>query len=144
MAQSYCSRTRTMGLVTALILSAAFVFLGEELVSLYNKDASIVETGGKIMFFVAFMQPFQASQFIVAGGLRGAGDTKATARITLITVLIMRPILTLLFVYLGMGLYGAWLAFAMDQLVRTGMVLARYNSGKWKLLKLKNDKGVQA
>jgi Na+-driven multidrug efflux pump len=38
------------------------------------------------MFFVAFLQPFQSSQFIIAGGLRGAGDTKATAIITTITV----------------------------------------------------------
>lgn len=138
MAQAYCSRTRTIGFVMALILSAAFVFLGKDLVSLYNKDPGIVEIGGKIMLFVAFMQPFQASQFIVAGGLRGAGDTKTTAMITMITVMIMRPVLALLFVYLGLGLYGAWLAFAMDQVVRTVMVLMRYNSGKWKLIKLKN------
>lgn len=38
------------------------------------------------MFFVAFLQTFQSSQFIIAGGLRGAGDTKATAIITTITV----------------------------------------------------------
>ena len=139
MAQSYCSRTRTIGLACALLLSAIFIVLGEELVSLYNSDATIIETGGKIMLFVAFMQPFQSSQFIIAGGLRGAGDTKATAVITLVTVLLMRPVLALLFVHMGMGLYGAWLAFAMDQLVRTFLVMLRYNSGKWKLIKIKNN-----
>ena len=40
----------------------------------------------KIMLFVALLQPFQTSQFIIAGGLRGAGDTKSTAKITTVTV----------------------------------------------------------
>ena len=95
--------------------------------------------GGRIMFFVAFLQPFQSSQFIIAGGLRGAGDTKVTAIITFITVLLVRPGVAILLVNLGIGLYGAWLALACDQILRSALVLGRYNSGKWKLIKLKNQ-----
>lgn len=35
--------------------------------------------------------------------------------------------------------YGAWMAFICDQVVRSLLVLLRYNSGKWKLIKLKNQ-----
>lgn len=91
------------------------------------------------MFFVAFLQPFQSSQFIIAGGLRGAGDTKATAIITTITVLLIRPIVALILIHLNFGLYGAWLALACDQLTRSALVLTRYKSGKWKMIKLKNE-----
>lgn len=139
MAQAYCSRTRRVGLVSSLLLAAIFVFFGGQIVGLYNSDPNIIQMGGRIMFFVAFLQPFQSSQFIIAGGLRGAGDTKATAKYTLITVLLIRPIVAIILVKTGLGLYGAWVAMACDQLVRSGLVLNRYNSGKWKLIKLKSE-----
>ncbi len=139
MAQAYCSRTRTVGLVSSAVLAIIFILFGGPIVGLYNSDPDIIKMGGTIMLFVAFLQPFQSSQFIIAGALRGAGDTKTTAIITFITVLIIRPVLAIIMVSSGFGLYGAWFAMAIDQLVRSGMVLARYHGGKWKLIKLKNE-----
>lgn len=140
MAQAYCSRTRKVGLVFSLILAAVFILFGGEIVGLYNSDPEIIRIGGQIMLFVAFLQPFQSSQFIIAGGLRGAGDTKATAIFTFITVLLVRPIVAIVLVHFGLGLYGAWAAMATDQILRSALVLYRYNSGKWKLIKLKSEK----
>ena len=139
MAQAYCSRTRTVGFAFSLLLAAVFVFFGKSIVGLYNSDPAIIEMGGKIMLFVAFLQPFQSSQFIIAGSLRGAGDTKATAMFTFITVLLVRPIVAIVAVNLGFDLYGAWFAMACDQLLRSALVLGRYQSGKWKTIKLKNE-----
>ena len=139
MAQAYCSKTRNIGFGVAVFLGLTFALFGGDIVSLYNKDASIIEMGGKIMLFVALLQPFQTSQFIIAGGLRGAGDTKATAKITTVTVLIVRPVVAILLVKAGLDLYGAWIALACDQLLRTALVFLRYKSGKWKLIKLKNE-----
>lgn len=139
MAQTYCNKTRTVGLISAIILMLIFAFFGGNIVSLYNSDPEIIRIGSQIMFFVAFMQPFQTSQFITAGGLRGAGDTRSTAIITSVTVLLIRPVLAILLVNWGLGLYGAWTAFVIDQLARTLFVLLRYNGGKWKLLKLKSE-----
>ena len=93
---------------------------------------------------VAFTQPFQTSQFIVAGGLRGAGDTKATAIVTFITVLLVRPGFAIFAIHvLDWGLYGAWIAMALDQILRTTLIFARYSSGKWKQIKVK-DRGGKA
>ena len=139
MAQAYCSRTRKVGLVFSIILALVFIFFGGQIVGLYNSDPEIIRIGGKIMLFVAFLQPFQSAQFIIAGGLRGAGDTRATAIVTFFTVLLVRPIAAIILVNSGLGLYGAWLALAIDQIMRSGLILFRYNSGKWKLIKLKSE-----
>ena len=139
MAQAYCSRTRTVGFCFSIVLALVFSLFGGTIVGFYNSDPEIIRVGGQIMFFVAFLQPFQSSQFIIAGGLRGAGDTKTTAIITMITVLLIRPIVAITLIHLNFGLYGAWIALACDQLVRSGLVLARYKSGKWKMIKLKNE-----
>ncbi len=139
MAQAYCSKTRNVGFVVSILLMILFTFWGGDIVWLYNKDATIIEMGGRIMLFVAFLQPFQTSQFIIAGGLRGAGDTRSTAKITTVTVLIVRPVVAIILVNAGLDLYGAWIALACDQLLRSALVFRRYNSGKWKLIKLKNE-----
>lgn len=137
MAQAYCSRTRSVGFIFSLVLASVFILFGGEIVGLYNSDSEIIRIGGQIMLFVAFLQPFQSSQFIIAGALRGAGDTRATAIFTFITMLLIRPIVAIILVNLGLGLYGAWAAMACDQVIRSALVLNRYNSGKWKLIKLK-------
>lgn len=95
--------------------------------------------GGRIMFFVAFAQPLQASQFVLAGGLRGAGDTRSTAIIITLTTMLLRPLLAILLVSQGMGIYGAWAALICDQILRSLLVYLRYHSGRWKLIKLKSE-----
>ena len=139
MAQAYCSRTRTVGLCFSLVLALTFSLFGGNIVSLYNSDHDIIRVGGHLMLFVAFLQPFQSSQFIIAGGLRGAGDTRSTAIITTVTVLLIRPAMAFLLIRMGFGLYGAWLALACDQLLRSVLVWIRYKSGKWKMIKLNNE-----
>ncbi len=134
MAQAYTSRTRKLGMAVSIFLAVIFFFFGGQIVALYSGgDQSLVELGGKIMMFVAFVQPFQSSQLILAGALRGAGDTKVTAVITFVTVLLVRPGLAIFCInVLGMGLEGAWVALVVDQLLRSLLVLLRYNSGGWK------------
>ncbi|MBQ5598416.1 MAG: hypothetical protein IIU67_00050, partial [Lachnospiraceae bacterium] len=68
-------------------------------------------------------------------------------------VAIIRPIISYLLIYVlfthkgadgivasGLGVYGAWVALACDQILRTALVFARYQSGKWKTIKLKTEK----
>ncbi|MDD6033519.1 MAG: MATE family efflux transporter [Oscillospiraceae bacterium] len=140
MGQAYCTRTRRIGMMVAILIGLTFVFFGHQLVGLYNDDPEIIRLGGRILLLVAVMQPLQSSQFIIAGGLRGAGDTRATAVITFITVLLVRPISAIVFINLfHWGLEGAWIAMVLDQLLRSILVLLRYQSGKWKQIKLKNE-----
>jgi len=137
MAQAYSSRTRYLGMIISLILGVVFFFFGRPIVSLYTDDPSVINQGAKILKLVALIQPFQSTQFILSGALRGAGDTKATAIITFITILLLRPGLALLCInVLHLGLEGAWLALAADQIVRSTLIVIRYRSGKWKNIKV--------
>ena len=137
MAQAYSRRTRRVGMMVSMVLALVFSFFGGAIVSLYSDDPSVISQGAKILMFVALIQPFQSSQFILTGALRGAGDTKATAAIMFVTTLLVRPILAILTInVLHWGLAGAWIALVADQLLRSFLVLLRYNSGKWKMLKV--------
>lgn len=137
MAHAYVHRTRRLGMLVSFMLGTIFVFWGGNIVSLYNDSPDIVSQGARIMMFVGFTQPLQSSQFILSGSLRGAGDTRAIAIITFITVLLIRPLLAVYLINVWhMGLEGAWFAFIVDQIIRSALVLIRYNSGKWKNIKV--------
>lgn len=137
MAQAYSSRTRRIGMIASIFLGLIFFFLGRPIVALYSDESEVIAQGAKILMLVALIQPLQSSQFILAGALRGAGDTRATAVITFITVLLVRPGLAIFSIYvLDWGLEGAWFALVADQLLRSLLVLLRYNSGKWKSIKV--------
>ena len=136
MAQLYANCTRRIGMAVSLVLAVVFLLFGKEIVSLYSDDITIIAQGGVIMFFMAFILPFQSSQFILTGALRGAGDTRSTAIISLLTILILRPTIAYVCInYFGFGLWGAWIALACDQLVRSGLVFMRFSSGRWKKIK---------
>ena len=137
MAEHYSRRCRNLGLVASLFIALLFVVLRRPLISLYNKDMEILRLGAYVMLFVALLQPFQANQFVLAGSLRGAGDTRFTAMVMLITIVGIRTTVAWLMVdTLHLGLTGAWIAVCADQICRSLIILGRYNQGKWKKIKL--------
>lgn len=137
MAQAYSSRTRRVGMIISIIMGSLFVLFGKQIMGLYSDDLVVIAEGAKILIIAGLVQPFQSSQFILAGALRGAGDTKTTAIITFITILIIRPGLAIIAInYLELGLVGAWLALAADQFMRSVLIVLRYQSGKWKNIKI--------
>ena len=140
MAKQYGNYSVYLGIFAALFLTALFYFFGGEIVSMYNKKPAVVETGAVIMRFVAFIQPFQCMQFVESGALRGAGDTRSTMIVTIISILLFRMALALLLVNVfDMGLYGAWIALIADQMLRTVLIGIRYHSNKWMLFKIKGS-----
>lgn len=124
-------------LLTQLTSMADQVMVGrlpgqEGIVAVYNSSPQVIAAGSGIMLLIAASQPLQATQFIVSGGLRGAGDTRYTAFVVMITTLVVRSILAVLLVtVLDWGLWGAWIALMLDQVLRTVLMVARYNTAKW-------------
>ena len=72
-----CAYTsRNMGLAWRSHGAIFIFFFGKYIAMLYTNDMSVVLASALVLKIYAFAQPFQSIQFILAGGLRGAGDTK--------------------------------------------------------------------
>lgn len=141
MAVIYINRTRVLACGASVVLAAIILVLRKGIVGLFTTDAAVITMGAEIMFLIALSLPLQGDQLVISGGLRGAGDTKFTAMAMLTTVVIVRSILAVLMVnVLGWELWGAWIAFMADALVRCVMVYVHYHGGKWKSIKLKQAK----
>lgn len=133
LAEKYIKTCSKIGSLVSAFIAAIFFFFGKAIASLYSNDPQVIEQAGQILKLIAFIQPFQSSSLIVAGGLRGAGDTIFTLVSSFIGILIIRVALAYYFVIvIQTGLIGAWIAILIDQFIRWILVNYRFRTGKWK------------
>lgn len=138
MAEEYARKTRKMGSIISTFMAVIFFFFGPQLVRLYSGDPMIIRNSSVAMKIIAVAQPFQSSQFILAGAMRGAGDTFWPLVSTTVGVLMVRVVFAYIFVsIMGYGLAGAWIALLIDQFVRWAFVYFRFRTGKWKYIKIR-------
>ncbi|MBI2941597.1 MAG: MATE family efflux transporter [Chloroflexi bacterium] len=113
-------------------MAVVFFFTGEPLLRLFTDDPLVVEEGIVAMRYGAVSIPIFAAPMVIAGALRGAGDTRYPMLVNIVTGWLVRlPIAYLLSITLGLGLPGAYLAFAVDAALQTALLIARYRRGKW-------------
>lgn len=137
-AEAYAKETRRIGSIISTFMAVILFFFGEQLAGLYSNDPRIIKNTAMALKIIAFVQPFQSSQLILAGGLRGAGDTFWPLVGTFAGTVIIRVSLAHIFVnILGFGLAGAWIAVFVDQFVRWLFVYTRFRTGKWKYIKIR-------
>lgn len=131
-AEKYGWETRKVGQYVAITMGLVFFFGGRYIASLYTTDPDVINISAAVLKIAAFIQPFQSSQFILAGALRGAGDTKWPLISTFVGVAGIRALLAVLFVnVMNLGVNGAWYALMLDQLTRSMVIYYRYNSKHW-------------
>ncbi|MBC8547265.1 MATE family efflux transporter [Clostridiaceae bacterium NSJ-31] len=106
-------------------------------VSLFSNDPQIIEMGRPLMIIIAFVTLGQITTVLLSGCLRGAGDTVYTAVVSFVSIGILRPFVSwLLCIPLGLGLVGAWIGLAVDQVCRLVLVVLRFASNKWTKIEL--------
>lgn len=137
-AEEYIKTSRRIGAIIATMVGVVFFFFGSFIASLYTKNPEVIKEAAKILKVIAIIQPFQSSQLIIAGGLRGAGDTVWTLVAIFFSVLVVRVALAYLFIMvLRLGLIGAWYAMFCDQLVRWALISLRFKTDKWKYISIR-------
>ncbi len=133
----YGKACQRMGLVCAAIIIISFTCFGQFFVSLFTDEAYVLTACIPLLWLAAAASPFQIAQVITNGTLRGAGDTKFVAILSLVCITILRPVLSYVLTYpLGFGLIGAWFGMLLDQILRYAGSQWRYASGKWAKIKL--------
>lgn len=136
LAEKGALETRRLGTMVSGFMALVFIFFGRYIALMYSNDLAVVAKAAVVLRIVGLVQPAQSSQFILAGGLRGAGDTKWPLYATAVGIWGFRVLVGyLLAVVLDMELIGAWVAMAIDQIVRAAIITSRFRSGKWKLLR---------
>ncbi len=137
LAEEYGKEVRHIGSIVATSIAVIFFLFSKQIVALFSNDPEVIANASVVLKMIAVIQPFQSSQLILAGALRGAGDTKWPLYSTIVGIWGIRIVLAYLFVMgLEWGLIGAWLGICIDQVIRYLIVYWRFKTGKWKYIQL--------
>lgn len=106
-------------LIFSIIVFLVTFILREEIFGIYAHDPALLPLGSLIIAYVAAVSFPEAYQMVCAGILRASGKTTQVAAYSFISITVLRPIITYIFIYeFHMGLEGAWLSLALDQSIR--------------------------
>jgi putative MATE family efflux protein len=124
--------SQRIGMVISFSLAVLIILNRYLIISLFSRDQEIINLGAEILIILSFIIQFQIAQVITVGSLRGAGDVKFVAMLSLLSVTILRPTLTFLLAYsLNLGLYGAWFSVVCDQMIRYYVGRYRFKKAEW-------------
>ena len=132
LAVKYAYRTVAVG-ASVLTFSGIMIYVfARQLVSFFTPDPEAIELAVRCLHQVAFIQPVQVTAWILAGALRGAGDTKWPFYITAVCNWGIRTMGAYLCIRVfRLGLPEAVLCACADCAVRALMTYLRFRTGKW-------------
>ncbi len=136
-ARQYGAICQRIGFVISVGLALLLLVGGRWFYSLYFREEEIIEMGLLINRYTMVIVLLQISQIIYTGCLRAAGDVRYTLIGALISVTLIRTLVTCLLVLVfRLGLNGVWLGVLSDQLSRFLIMRHRFRQGKWVDLKI--------
>lgn len=119
------------------LMGVVFFFGGSWIMRAFSDDPVIVGQGAAALRVVALAQPGQALGMVLAGSLRGAGDTRYPMITTGLAMWLVRlPVAYLFGITLGFGLAGVYLGWVVDSFVLAILNWLRYRTGNWKARKV--------
>jgi putative MATE family efflux protein len=115
------------------LMGVVFFAGGPWIMRAFTSDPAIIAPGVAALRVIALAQPGQAIGIVLAGSLRGAGDTRFPMITTGLAMWAIRlPVAWLCGVTLGLGLPGVYLGWVLDSLVLGLLTWWRYRVGGWK------------
>ena len=127
-----------VAMISGILISIfVWTFQSQILGLLTHGDQEIIAIGKTVMPLISVVISMQIMQVVTIGSLRGAGDLKFVAFVTIVSVAFIRPVLTYIFAYnLAFGIVGAWMGYFLDQLFRSITSNRRFHNGSWMEIKV--------
>lgn len=121
-----------IALCSNAIISLVIIALRYPLLSLFTQDETIINIATKIFFIDFFVEIGRALNHCLSGALQAAGDVTFQLIVNQASAWIIAVGGAYLFaIVFDMGLYGIWIAFACDELIRGTILLWRWKSNGW-------------
>ncbi len=130
LAKSYAWLSVMLGVGLMTVTGVLMFLFSPVLFCMLTPDTSVQALGVQVLRIEAFAEPLFAASIVVAGALRGAGDTRVPGILNLISMWGVRITAASLLAPVT-GLYGVWLAMCGELCVRGMLFLFRLKRGKW-------------
>ena len=118
------------------ILGLFMIFTPESIVWPFTDDPQTIKEASLYLKIVGFSQIPLAISFVISGALRGAGDSKRTLRINLISLWLVRIIPAFVLAYYFENILFVYLAMISDTFVKGFLLWRAFDKGKWQKIKV--------
>jgi putative MATE family efflux protein len=131
-ARQYGNQALLIGLTVMGLVGVTFWFFPHLWMRLFSSDPEVVKYGITFCKISAFIQVPLALSMVLAGSLRGAGQTRWVMYATLVGGWVFRiPFAYLMSSVLHLNIFYIWLAMPIDWMVRAILLFLKYSDAKW-------------
>ncbi|MGO5053785.1 MATE family efflux transporter [Lachnospiraceae bacterium LCP25S3_G4] len=132
--QYYTKKLQVIAYLSMGVSNAIIIVAMPYILNAYHLSTRTAQITQKILIFHAIASmTIWAIAFILPATLRAAGDVKFTMITSIISMWVCRIVFSYIFgTYMGMGVFGIWVAMVLDWCFRAACFTVRYKKGKWK------------
>ena len=132
-ARYYNKKILIIVVISHLIINAVIFALLPLILGAYNlSPQTAAMTSEMVIWHGIFAIIIWPLSFTLPATFRGAGDSKSVMYISLIVMFTCRIALSYVIAdWMGVGVFGTWIAMFIDWYVRAGIYIYRYFSNKW-------------
>ncbi|WP_305513831.1 MULTISPECIES: MATE family efflux transporter [unclassified Methanobrevibacter] len=132
-ARYYNKKCLVMVLISHVVINLIIFALLPAVLGIYNLSAQTAQmTTEMVIWHCIFAIVIWPLSFTLPSTFRGAGDSKSVMYISLAVMFICRIGFSYVIAdWMGIGVFGTWIAMFIDWYVRAGIYIYRYFSNKW-------------
>lgn len=126
-------RAYKFSLLITLSACTVGVILRKPLMDIFTDDKNVILLGAGILLIDWFLELGRTTNIVVIACLRGAGDVYFPTICAIFSMWLVSVLGAYIFaVVLDMGIFGLWVALALDEILRGVLMVWRFKSGKWR------------
>lgn len=114
------------------LCALVFAFGARRLVAPFAEEQTVAALAVKLCYIAAIFQVFDGASIVARSVLRGVGDVRFPAVLSVCTAWLCTPPLTyLLGVYFGLGAVGGWMGLCIEITCAALILWWRFEAGSW-------------
>jgi len=117
-------------------LSFFMIFMPEKIVWFFTDNELVIKEASLYLKIVGISQIPLAFNFVLSGALRGAGDSRWTMKINILSLWFVRIIPALLLTWYFENILFVYLAMISDTFVKAFWLWKRFDSDRWQQIKV--------
>lgn len=122
----------------ATLVAGTYAFalwlMSDWILGIFTHDEAVKHLGRTLLLIAVFFEPARAVNIIGGFTLKTVGDARFPLIIAIVFIWGILPVIVFINRTWGLSLAGFWLCFAADEIIRAGINLWRWRTGKWKTM----------
>lgn len=128
----------------AAIYAASLWLFADTVLGIFSRDPAVIALGTTLLFVAMFYEPARAVNIVGGYSLRTVGDARFPLVLGMIFIWGILPVIWTIDRRWSLTLVGFWLCFAVDEILRAGINLWRWRTGRWMTMGIANEAGPEA